>query len=132
MHLSDHIHVLSIFFAFSFRIFMYIFLQAIDVWMSACLVFVFAALLEYALVNVLSRSKSNRRQKPPQRTKVPMDEEVNCNWDLIEFELHNIIFVLPVYALVNVLSRSKSNRRQNRRNALKYLWMKRYLQLRLD
>ncbi len=30
-------------------------LQAIDIWMSTCLFFVFSALLEFALVNVLSR-----------------------------------------------------------------------------
>ncbi|XP_076468213.1 glycine receptor subunit alpha-4-like [Babylonia areolata] len=33
------------------------YLKAIDLWMSTCLVFVFAALLEFAIVNVLSRRK---------------------------------------------------------------------------
>ena len=33
------------------------YIKAIDLWMSTCLVFVFAALIEFAVVNVLSRRK---------------------------------------------------------------------------
>ena len=36
--------------------------QAIDVWMSTCLVFVFSALLEYSFVNVLARKQLNAVQ----------------------------------------------------------------------
>lgn len=34
--------------------------KAIDVWMATCLFFVFAALLEFAVANVLSRKDMNR------------------------------------------------------------------------
>ncbi|XP_060084283.1 glycine receptor subunit alpha-3-like [Ylistrum balloti] len=36
------------------------YVKAIDVWMSICLVFVFASLLEYAYVNVLSRKRRSK------------------------------------------------------------------------
>ena len=41
---------------------MFFLLQAIDVWMSTCLVFVFSALIEYSLVNVLARRQSHKEQ----------------------------------------------------------------------
>ena len=36
------------------------YIKAIDVWMATCLIFVFAALIEFAYVNVLCRKKRRR------------------------------------------------------------------------
>ena len=38
-----------------------LYLQALDVWMSTCLVFVFSALLEYSFVNVLARNQQGKK-----------------------------------------------------------------------
>ncbi len=35
------------------------YIKAIDIWMTACLVFVFGALIEYAFVNVLARKEKS-------------------------------------------------------------------------
>lgn len=41
------------------------YIKAMDVWLAMCLVFVFAALIEFANVNVLSRVESRRRASNP-------------------------------------------------------------------
>ena len=44
------------------------YIKAIDVWMSMCLIFVFVALLEFAIVNVISRRgvRTIMQTRPPQ------------------------------------------------------------------
>ena len=39
------------------------YVKAIDVWMATCLIFVFAALVEFAYVNVLSRVETRVKQR---------------------------------------------------------------------
>lgn len=53
------------------------YVKAIDVWMSVCLIFVFASLLEFAYVNVQSRRRNveilNERKSIFWKTNVPLD-----------------------------------------------------------
>ena len=45
-----------------------------DIWMAMCMIFVFAGLLEYAFVNVLSRTSSDDKSKKTDAVQ-PDDEQ---------------------------------------------------------
>ena len=40
------------------------YMKAIDVWMSTCLIFVFASLLDFAVIHVFSREGIHQKQRP--------------------------------------------------------------------
>ncbi|ELT93352.1 hypothetical protein CAPTEDRAFT_163108 [Capitella teleta] len=59
------------------------YIKAIDVWLSTCLVFVFSALLEFAVVNVMCRNQPTGRQRKKKRNRKQKNEmrmtEVHCD-----------------------------------------------------
>ena len=64
--------------------------KAIDVWMASCLVFVFAAFIEYSVVNVLSRK--HRRMKArriPKLLSKPLTLYDKVNWMIVRALMDN-------------------------------------------
>lgn len=64
------------------------YIKAIDVWMLTCLIFVFSALLEFAIVNVLSRSKPKPRRPA---TIQKLDQDLPLDQVLLCFSLFNLL-----------------------------------------
>jgi hypothetical protein len=69
------------------------YVKAIDIWMLVCLLFVFAALLEFAYVNVLKRKKSKKSTN---------HEDINEVNDTVHFtNLYKLcVFWLPIPLLL--------------------------------
>lgn len=52
------------------------YVKAIDVWMAACLCFVFSALLEFALVNVMDRRQFKQKKNVHKLTDITSETQI--------------------------------------------------------
>lgn len=79
------------------------YVKAIDIWMSTCLFFVFAALIEFAYVNVLSRVDQRRGKSVMSNMNEAKEEDVSYNvvnniWSFLKlfFRCSYIIIILDM------------------------------------
>lgn len=86
--------------------------SAIDVWMTICMVFVFSALVEYSVVNVLARHDAKRRKEMERKVK---HHEMNSLRSIVEqvklAESYKVLFFLSASKIIvrNIFLRHLGN-----------------------
>ncbi|KAI0238404.1 Glutamate-gated chloride channel [Lamellibrachia satsuma] len=63
------------------------YIKAIDVWMSSCLMFVFGALIEFSIVNVMTRESMLVQKAEELRHEFLDDDEESASLDVSEFDM---------------------------------------------
>ena len=92
------------------------YVKAVDAWMFTCIAFIFAAFLEYPLVNVLQRRKTqkvpdikhslrevvmNMTQTLPKTTSVALHEKVNVSHEFVMIIICDDALVQCRYLLIS-------------------------------